>query len=118
MRSIGVLIKPASGLCNMRCDYCFYADETANRQISSYGIMTRQTLKNVIRRTLLPCEGAYSIAFQGIPKTTKKSKFTKIIFGLFRLFRVFSELPPSFLRLFDVKAAMDKNPLQLLSSLW
>ena len=65
MRSIGVLIKPASGLCNMRCDYCFYADETANRQISSYGIMTRQTLKNVIRRTLLPCEGAYSIAFQG-----------------------------------------------------
>lgn len=65
MRSIGVLIKPASGLCNMHCDYCFYADETANRQIPSYGIMSLSTLKNVIRRTLLPCEGAYSIAFQG-----------------------------------------------------
>lgn len=28
MPLISVLIKPSSGLCNMKCDYCFYCDET------------------------------------------------------------------------------------------
>lgn len=27
-----ILIKPASGLCNMQCDYCFYSDEAAKRE--------------------------------------------------------------------------------------
>lgn len=27
MPPISVMIKPASGLCNMKCDYCFYSDE-------------------------------------------------------------------------------------------
>ena len=65
MGAVGLLIKPASGLCNMRCDYCFYLDEAENRTTASYGIMTRETLKNVIRKTLLRAEGSYSIAFQG-----------------------------------------------------
>ena len=25
-----ILIKPASGYCNMRCDYCFYCDEKSH----------------------------------------------------------------------------------------
>ena len=29
MKNISVLIKPASGACNMTCDYCFYCDEAA-----------------------------------------------------------------------------------------
>ena len=32
MPYINLLIKPASSLCNMRCRYCFYADEAANRE--------------------------------------------------------------------------------------
>lgn len=32
---INLLIKPASSLCNMRCRYCFYADEAANRELPS-----------------------------------------------------------------------------------
>ena len=27
-----ILIKPASGLCNMRCSYCFYCDEMDKRE--------------------------------------------------------------------------------------
>ena len=77
MRSIGVLIKPASGLCNMHCDYCFYADETSRREVPSYGIMSVSTLKNVIRRTILPCEGPYSIAFQGGEPTLAGLDFFK-----------------------------------------
>ncbi|MCC8101237.1 MAG: radical SAM protein [Clostridiales bacterium] len=30
MKTLSLLIKPASGLCNMRCDYCFYRAEVAN----------------------------------------------------------------------------------------
>lgn len=46
MPPISVLIKPSSGLCNMKCDYCFYCDETKKRARESYGFMTEQTLKN------------------------------------------------------------------------
>ena len=35
MGAVGLLIKPASGLCNMRCDYCFYLDEAENRTTAS-----------------------------------------------------------------------------------
>ena len=35
MRSLHLMIKPASGLCNMRCHYCFYADETSKRETAS-----------------------------------------------------------------------------------
>ncbi len=65
MPAIGVLIKPASGNCNMHCDYCFYCDEAEKRKCKSYGMMSETTLKNVIRKTLLRAEGMYSIAFQG-----------------------------------------------------
>ena len=65
MPAISVLIKPASGLCNMHCDYCFYKDEMENRTDASFGFMTEETLKNVIRKTLLRAEGVASYAFQG-----------------------------------------------------
>ena len=65
MPAISVMIKPASGLCNMRCDYCFYYDEQSKREHASFGMMSETTLKNVIRRTLLHAEGVYSLAFQG-----------------------------------------------------
>lgn len=65
MPAIHVMIKPASGLCNMRCRYCFYADEMENRSQASYGIMSVETLENVIRETLAFAEGSCTIAFQG-----------------------------------------------------
>ena len=46
MPTISVLIKPASGMCNMQCDYCFYCDEMKKRSQDSYGFMSEQTLKN------------------------------------------------------------------------
>ncbi len=49
----------------MKCDYCFYCDESQKREIESYGLMTEQTLKNVIRKTLIPAEGYIVYAFQG-----------------------------------------------------
>lgn len=65
MHTVSVLIKPASGACNMRCDYCFYVDEAAKRKVASYGFMSEKTLKNVIRKTLSQAEKRYFLAFQG-----------------------------------------------------
>lgn len=65
MPPISVLIKPASGNCNMNCQYCFYCDEQENRAVFSYGMMSDETLKNIIRKTVLHAEGYCNIAFQG-----------------------------------------------------
>ncbi|MBQ8382830.1 MAG: SPASM domain-containing protein [Clostridia bacterium] len=66
MPSLSVLIKPASSLCNLRCQYCFYADVSDLRQVRSYGIMSEATAHTVIDRALeaLP-SGDLQIAFQG-----------------------------------------------------
>ncbi len=48
MPNISVLIKPASGMCNLQCKYCFYCDETKNREVESYGFMEEETLEKVI----------------------------------------------------------------------
>ena len=65
MPAISALIKPASGNCNMKCDYCFYRDETSKRNEKSYGIMSEETLKNVLRKIILHSEDRCTIAFQG-----------------------------------------------------
>ncbi|MCD8067669.1 MAG: 4Fe-4S cluster-binding domain-containing protein, partial [Lachnospiraceae bacterium] len=75
MPAISVLMKPASGLCNMKCDYCFYCDEAAKRERESYGLMSEETLKNVIRRTMLRAEGAVTYAFQGGEPTLRGLSF-------------------------------------------
>lgn len=75
MPSISVLMKPASGMCNMSCDYCFYCDETKKRVHESYGFMSESTMKNIIRRTILYAEGEANYAFQGGEPTLRGLQF-------------------------------------------
>lgn len=63
--SMIVLIKPASGRCNLRCQYCFYEDETMRREVSDYGMMTLETLEVVIQKTLSYSAKRCSFLFQG-----------------------------------------------------
>lgn len=67
MRNVNFLIKPASGLCNMRCRYCFYEDETAVRESGSAGIMSSETAEVLIAEAFAACtgRGAVTFAFQG-----------------------------------------------------
>ncbi len=65
MPNINVLIKPASGMCNLQCKYCFYCDETKNREVESYGFMEEETLEKVIRKALDFSDTACTIAYQG-----------------------------------------------------
>ena len=64
---INLLVKPASSLCNMRCRYCFYEDEAANRTEASLGVMSRDTAALLIRQALDAAgwDGSVSFAFQG-----------------------------------------------------
>lgn len=67
MKNLNFLIKPASGLCNMRCRYCFYEDEAANRSESSAGRMTAETADKLIEDAFASLEprGMVTFAFQG-----------------------------------------------------
>jgi len=65
MPPINVLIKPASGNCNMRCDYCFYYDTMSKREQPSYGMMSAETLEAVIKQVLSYAEGSCTFAYQG-----------------------------------------------------
>lgn len=62
---IHIMLKPASGLCNLKCKYCFYADETEKREVANYGMMSYDTLENVIKKTLAETTRQATIAFQG-----------------------------------------------------
>ncbi|MGI5899480.1 MAG: anaerobic sulfatase maturase [Christensenellales bacterium] len=65
MPPLHLLIKPASGLCNMRCSYCFYHDISQKRQQASYGIMNESTQENVLRRAFEFADHQITIAYQG-----------------------------------------------------
>lgn len=63
--ALTILIKPASGSCNLGCRYCFYADEMNCRQTASYGMMTMETAQRLIRRSVQRTSEHLTFAFQG-----------------------------------------------------
>ena len=65
MPPLSLLIKPVSGRCNMRCKYCFYADEVSGRASGDAGVMTERTLENLTARAFRYAEDAVYFAFQG-----------------------------------------------------
>ena len=60
-----ILIKPASGYCNMRCDYCFYCDEMVNREQAFRGMMSETTLRNLVKKAMRQAGNEICFAFQG-----------------------------------------------------
>lgn len=67
MRFVNFLIKPVSCTCNLRCRYCFYADEASNRSNACMGRMTEHQANKLIDRAYEALEpgGTVSFAFQG-----------------------------------------------------
>ncbi len=63
--SVSLLIKPASGRCNLRCKYCFYEDVMDQRLESDLGLMTEQTLELLVRQAMETARHSVSFAFQG-----------------------------------------------------
>ena len=70
-----ILIKPASGYCNMRCDYCFYCDEMVNREQAFRGMMTETTLRNLVKKAMRQAGNEICFAFQGGEPTLRGLDF-------------------------------------------
>ena len=84
MPPLSLLIKPASSACNMRCGYCFYADEAMNRAVASYGMMSEETIENIVRKACAFAEGSLSIGFQGGEPTLRGLPFFRHFASLLR----------------------------------
>lgn len=65
MPILNLLIKPASGNCNMRCKYCFYADELLYRENAALSVMDTDTMHHLIDRAAEFAEHSCNFAFQG-----------------------------------------------------
>lgn len=82
MRAYSFLIKPSSSLCNMRCKYCFYEDESEHRIMKSMGMMTLETANSIITRVFETAKknDVITFAFQGgEPTLVGKDFFKKFI---------------------------------------
>ncbi len=82
MPSLSILIKPASGLCNMRCRYCFYSDVTEHRETASYGIMNDATSEALVRRAFEFADKSVTFAFQGGEPTLAGTDYYKMFVNL------------------------------------
>ena len=65
MPPLSLLIKPASGSCNLRCRYCFYTDEAEHRAFPSLGMMTPRTMGVVVDKAMDYADGECAFVFQG-----------------------------------------------------
>lgn len=65
MPPLSLLIKPASGSCNMRCRYCFYTDETEHRETALLGKMSPNTMRVLIDKALDYADDTCAFVFQG-----------------------------------------------------
>ena len=67
MKHLTIMLKPASSLCNLRCKYCFYADITSLREVSSFGVMKESAMTAVMDHIFIDLDdGDYlTLSFQG-----------------------------------------------------
>lgn len=86
MPPLTVMIKPVSGTCNMRCEYCFYADVIARRKEPNYAPMTKETLEAIIRRSFHYADGSLNFVFQGGEPTLIGIDFYKALVEYERIY--------------------------------
>ena len=65
MPPLSILVKPASSACNLRCGYCFYANEASLRTVPNYGLMATEVSRALIEKAVTAAEGSVSFLFQG-----------------------------------------------------
>ena len=65
MPPLSILVKPASGGCNLRCRYCFYHSVAESRRTQNYGLMSPETLEALVKKALAFADGSCAFAFQG-----------------------------------------------------
>ncbi len=66
MPPLSLMIKSASSLCNLSCEYCFYRDVSEHREHLGFGVMSKDTARILIEKALKYADGyGVAFAFQG-----------------------------------------------------
>lgn len=66
MPPLSIMIKPASSLCNLSCEYCFYRDVSEHREHLGFGIMKEEISETLIEKALEFADSQpVAFAFQG-----------------------------------------------------
>lgn len=66
MPPLSLMIKPASSLCNLSCEYCFYRDVSEHREQLGFGVMSDETAQTLIKKALAFADGqSIAFTFQG-----------------------------------------------------
>ena len=65
LKPITLLLKPASGNCNMACKYCFYFDELKHNTFPKKSLMKIETFEILIQKLFIEGYTSISIIFQG-----------------------------------------------------
>ena len=75
MKSLALLIKPASGACNMDCRYCFYHDLSKVKQHPSFGMMAESTMETIVKKAYAFADQSVTFGFQGGEPTLRGLDF-------------------------------------------
>ena len=65
MPALNLLIKPASGSCNLRCEYCFYRELYQARDPGSERLMKMDTLEQIMKKAMDYAQDECVIGYQG-----------------------------------------------------
>lgn len=72
------MMKPASSNCNLRCKYCFYNDLSSHREMPSRGIMSQDTLRNILKKAFdFAGDDKVMLSFQGGEPLLAGKEFSK-----------------------------------------
>lgn len=85
---MNLLIKPASGRCNLQCGYCFYYDEMKKRETPAYSMMQADVLRIITQKALEAAGQSCSFGFQGGEPTLAGLDFYKQAIDYQRQFNV------------------------------
>lgn len=88
MSPINVLIKPASGSCNLKCKYCFYNNVSQNRKEENYGFMSNEILETLVKNVFEYADFSAGFAFQGGEPTLAGIEFYKNLVKLQKKYNV------------------------------
>lgn len=88
---ISVMIKPASSVCNLNCEYCFYSSLASERREYSKGMMSINTAENIIKAAVEFAKGSEMIfTFQGGEPLLAGINFYKAFADLVRVHNIYS----------------------------
>lgn len=80
MPPLSIMVKPASALCNLRCEYCFYKDVAQNREQSQYALMMRETAAALIKNPFhLQTAHPYHLHFRAVSQLLQELIITEIL---------------------------------------